>query len=503
MAGLNPKFVEALADSLGPGNVTTDPVELYVYATDASFRVALPGVVAKPGSTRDVVEVVNACQEWGVSLTPRGAATSFAGQALNLTGGLVLDMRRMDALLELDTKDRVVRAQPGINYGKLNAALRRHGYFFPPEPGSADMCTLGGMVANNASGLGSVKYGPTRQHVLDLEVVLASGEVVHTGSRCMKSASTYDLTQLVVGSEGTLGVITEVTLKVTPEPKFHETFLASFDSVVKAAECSVEIQRAGVIPAAMELVGGVTLGVIRDAFSHPFPDSVFTNEGGALLVEVSGASSEGVRAEGEVVERACRALAVDFRRADDEAERESIWEARHSMNSKLSRLRGSRAMTIPIMDICVPLGRIPETVEKILALTGREGMPPTCTYYGHIGDGNLHVNTMYDPAIPKTMEMCENFSRAVLDVVREVGGIISAEHGVGFVKAPYLGRFVDVLPAMRAIKRSLDPTNIMNPGQMGLDWEPFGGEPPGDQFTKTVQQFAAERLERAEGGREG
>lgn len=493
-------FVDALTAIVGSQHVSTDPVELYSYATDASFRVAMPGVVAKPGTKEEVVAIVNLCRVHGVSITPRGAASSFAGQSLNLRGGLILDLRRMDQILEINMEDRVVRAQPGINYARLNEALRARGYFFPPEPGSAEMCTLGGMVANNASGLGSVKYGPTRQHVLDLEVVLASGEVIRTGSRCMKSASTYDLTQLMVGSEGTLGIFTEVTLKITPLPRHHETFLVSFAELVKASECAVEIQRRGVIPSAMEIVGSMTLSLIKSAFAEPLPDPVFGAKGAILIIEVSGSTAAGVAGEGRIVKEICEAYAVDLRHAVDEAERERIWAARHAIGAKLSKIRGHQSSNIAIMDIGVPLSQIPHVVDRIYELTQRDDTPPTCTFYGHIGDGNLHINTMYDPKFPKSVQMTDNFTNAIIELVRGVGGTLSAEHGVGFVKSVYLDQFAGpTLAVMRLIKRALDPANLLNPSQMALDWDAFAGEKPADQFVKTVEQFARERPDHQEG----
>ncbi len=491
---LDASFLGSLEEIVGQTHICTDPVELYAYSMDASFRVAVPGVVVKPGDVREVQAIVNLCRDAGVSITARGAASSFAGQALNLTGGLVMDMRRMDQVLEVSIGDQLVRVQPGINYDQLNRLLRANGFYFPPEPGSAEMCTVGGMVANNASGLGSVKYGSTRHHVLALEVVLADGSIIHTGSRCVKSASTYDLTQLLVGSEGTLGVITEITLKITPVPRFHDTFIVSFDDLRAAAECALEIQKQGIVPSAMELVGGFTLSMVRDAFAEPFPESVYQDKGAILIIEVSGSSAAGVKNEGAVIESICRDRALTLRHAQDETERGNIWHARHAFGAKLSKLRGAQSVNIPVMDIIVPLSKIPDTVERIYQLTKQEGMPTQATYYGHIGDGNLHVNTMYNPDVPKTMEMSEKFTRAVIKIVQEVGGVISAEHGVGFVKAPYIVSMVDTLPAMRAIKRALDPTNLFNPGQMGLDWDPFE-EKPVDQFIFTIQDYVKHQKE--------
>ncbi|GAB4311592.1 MAG: FAD-binding oxidoreductase [Promethearchaeota archaeon] len=493
-------FLDALRQVVGEPNVAADPAELWAYATDASDRVAPPGAVVRPADVEEVVGVVKACREFGVSLTPRGAGTSFAGQALNLTGGLVLDARRMNRIVDVDVADRVVVAQPGVLYEKINHALAKVGFFFPPEPGSAKLCTLGGMVGNNASGMRSVKYGPTRDHVLDLEVVLSDGSVVHTGSRCLKSAATYGLTGLFVGSEGTLGVITEVTLKITPLPGFRETFVASFTDARAATSCAVEVQKRGVVPSAMELLTDFVISQLEQDFDRPFPDEAKAPGGAALLVEVDGTTEEGVAAEARLVEETLRERAVEVRRAEGEEERRRFWDARHALGQRLTKIRRGLMTNAAIMDVGVPLSKVPDAVEALREITTREGCSKFVTVYGHVGDGNLHVGTTIDERSPGGREVARNTTRAVLDAVKKLGGTLSAEHGTGFVKAPFLEEVAGAgaVALMRAVKRALDPAGLFNPGQMGLDFGPFGGRRPDDQFVKTIDGWLAARGEGGE-----
>ncbi|HMF31209.1 MAG TPA: FAD-binding oxidoreductase, partial [Candidatus Lokiarchaeia archaeon] len=333
------EMLDDLKAIVGDENVSTDPTELYVYGADASLHLVPPGAIVKPVSTAEVADVVKTCQKYHVSLTPRGAATSLAGQDLNLDGGLILDMRRMAKILEISIPDRIVRAQPGIIYGKLNIALKKKGFFFPPEPGSATFCTLGGMVGNNASGMGSVKYGPTRMHVLDLEVVLPNGEIMHTGTRVIKSSATYDLTQLFVGSGGTLGVITEVMLRITPIPKFRETLIVSFDHVRKAAECAVDIQQQGVVPEALELLSSLALSIIKDGFPTPPRPETLAEMGAMLFIEVTGNTDDATKSEAQIVYDICQNYAVEVVHIQDPIERDKWWHVRDSLAQKLAKVR--------------------------------------------------------------------------------------------------------------------------------------------------------------------
>ncbi len=487
------EFLTDMQRIVGIEHVSTDPVELYVYGTDASQRIVPPGAIVKPASTAEVVSIIQLCQKYKVSITPRGAATSFAGQDLNLMGGIICDMRRMDKLLEINIQDRIVRAQPGILFGKLNIDLKKQGYFFPPEPGSADFCTLGGMVANNASGHRSVKYGPTREHVLDVEVVLSSGNVIHTGGRFLKSAATYDLTQLFVGSEGTLGIITEVTLKITPFPKFREMYIVSFNDVGKAAECAVAVQGQGVIPEAMEILTSFAIGMIKAGFPTPPPPETMQEGGAMLIMEVAGNSPEVTASEGRIIEQICKKYATNVRHVTEESDREQVWHNRHSITQQLSKARQDKLANVIVMDIGVPLSQVPKTIEEIHKLTKLEGMPKMATIYGHIGDGNLHVGTTADPTTETLKTMTNKFSRAVVDIVKAAGGTLTAEHGTGFLKGMYIEDIVgkNHMEVARAIKHAIDPSNMFNPGQMGLDFEAFGGEKSPDQFVKLAQDFAS------------
>ncbi len=433
--------------------VLVDREDLLLYAYDATPGRKYPVAVVRPTSREEVVEIVRAASRHGLSLVARGAGTSLSGAPLPREGCVVVDFTLMDKIIEVDEANAFVAAQPGVVYDELNRTLSRYGLFFPPDPGSGSVCTLGGMVAMNSSGIRAVKYGTTRDYVASLEVVLASGEVLHLGGRYRKSASGYDLKSLFVGSEGTLGLFTEIGLRLVPKPSHRAAMIAGFDSFEKAAEAITRALAAHVDVAVLEVMDSRVVEAV-ESFSG-------INLGSAevlVLAEVEGFDA-GVEEEIRRVARIFTEAGAGVELAFDEAEIARLWKARKAALPALARL----AETLLLEDITVPVAALPEMMRRIGRLAERHRL--RIATFGHAGDGNLHPTFLVNGE-----EELKRARAAIEELFREclaLGGTLSGEHGIGVEKRPYFelehGRTVQV---MREIKRALDPQGIMNPGKI-------------------------------------
>ncbi len=433
--------------------VLVDREDLLLYAYDATPGRKYPVAVVRPTSKEEVVEIVRAASRHGLSLVARGAGTSLSGAPLPREGCVVVDFTLMDKIIEVDEANAFVAAQPGVVYDELNRTLSRYGLFFPPDPGSGSVCTLGGMVAMNSSGIRAVKYGTTRDYVASLEVVLASGEVLHLGGRYRKSASGYDLKSLFVGSEGTLGLFTEIGLRLVPKPSHRAAMIAGFDSFEKATEAITRALAAHVDVAVLEVMDSRVVEAV-ESFSG-------INLGSAevlVLAEVEGFDA-GVEEEIRRVARIFTEAGAGVELAFDEAEIARLWKARKAALPALARL----AETLLLEDITVPVAALPEMMRRIGRLAERHRL--RIATFGHAGDGNLHPTFLVNGE-----EELERARAAIEELFREclaLGGTLSGEHGIGVEKRPYFelehGRTVQV---MREIKRALDPQGIMNPGKI-------------------------------------
>lgn len=462
-----------LAGMVGGENVLTDEADLLPYSADHFLRALqhylpqfrfLPDAVVTPSETSQVARILRFASLHRIPVIPRGAGTSLAGQLIPVEGGIVMDLKRMNRV-EPRVEDRMVVAGPGATYAELNRELERRGYFFPPEPGSAMACTIGGMVSTNASGSGAVKYGATRNYVLSLEVVLAGGEVVRLGRRVTKSSSGYSLKDLFVGAEGTLGVITEVTLRVEPYPPLRKTTLAVFPSLEGAFEAAMEILGRGLTPASLELLDELCLLALNmEGFSLP--------EGkGALMLRSDGRYREAVEREMEEMEGVCRSRGAEL----VEGEGKRLWEAREKISASLTRLlpppETPRLVFQASVDVGLPLSRMLEYVRRIKALMEEKGIMGVC--FGHVGDGNVHIGSTFVPESPEQVERARRFQEEAIRLALSLGGTLTAEHGVGLWKAPYLEEEHGyALELMRSLKRLLDPQGILNPGKMALEGIP-------------------------------
>ncbi len=455
------KRIEAVVGKLG---YTTSPVELRAYAGDASMHLAEPEVVVRPTSAREVSEILKLANRYKIPVTPRSAGTSVCGQPVPIHGGIVLDMQAMNKIKEVHVEDFYVVVEPGVVYQKLNDYLKKYKFFFPPAPGSGDAATIGGMVINNASGVNAVKYGATRDYLMGCEVVLPTGEIIHTGTRTLKNSSGYQLDRLMVASEGTLGVITEINLRVVPLPKKTAMAMAVFDDLEKAGQCVSDIIAKPLIPASLELMDSICIRAVNKATKLGLPEAE-----AILLIAVDGHPAA-VKDEIEVVAEVCqKAGAVQLEYTDDPARIGDIQKGRKAMIPSLSRFEENKVTVMFADDMAVPPSQVPKAVKAFHDIMAKyPGIYiPT---YGHAGDGNLHTKFIMNPTDPDIWEKAEKANAEVFDAVLALGGTVSGEHGVAITKAPYFKKErADSLAAMRKVKRALDPNNILNPGKM-FDW---------------------------------
>jgi glycolate oxidase len=444
-----------------------DLASRYCYATDASIYRAMPDAVAAPINTAEVAEIVKLANKHKVPLIPRGAGTGLCGGAVAVHGGIIVDTQRMHKIKEIHPESLYCVVEPGVIYDELNVALKPFGYVFPTAPGSGEACVIGGMVALNASGMRAIKYGATRDYVLGLEVVLPTGEVLKCGTRTLKNSSGYQLEKLFVGSEGTLGIITEVTLKIVQLPKSKAAILATFDSVEKAGQTVTKIIGKPVIPSSMELMDRTSIEAANKGADADFPDVA-----ALLIIECDGPIEE-VRREIEKVVQVCKASgALEVTPTEDLKLQEKWASGRQSVLPALGRLRPELKIVPLADDMAIPISNIGRTVLAFEEIAKRNKI--IIATYGHASDGNLHTKLLIDPEKADDWKRAEKAVEEIYDAVLALDGSVSGEHGIGISKAPYFKKErATALATMKAIKTVLDPNNIMNPGKM-FDWEKKG-----------------------------
>ncbi len=453
-----------IKEIVGEGDFSTKIADLYVYGFDASIHHRNPEVIVRPKSTDQVSRILRLANKNKVPVLARGGGTGLCGSAVPLEGGIVMDMTRMNEIKEIRVGDLYCIVGPGVIYDKLNEALAPYKFFFPPTPGSGEACTIGGMVATNASGMRAIKYGATRDYVLGLEVVLANGEVMRVGTKTIKNSSGYQLERLFVGSEGTLGVITEVTLKVAPKPKKAAMVVAAFDSLEKAGKCVSAIIAKPMIPSAIELMDKICIKAVNKTMHIGFPDFE-----ALCLIEVDG-EPRVVEDEVREINQICKdvgAVSVEF---SADTKQMNKWTAgRKAVLPALSRY-GDEFVSVSLADdMSVPISRIPETVVAFQKIAERNHV--IIGTYGHAADGNLHTKMLLDPLSPDSWKNGEIAVGEIFDTVIEVGGTVTGEHGVGISKAPYMQKErAEALNAMELIKKALDPNDILNPGKI-MEWK--------------------------------
>jgi glycolate oxidase len=455
---LKQEVLQELATIVGRDNIATERQDLLCYSYDATQMEFLPDAVVHPANTEEVAAIMRLANSAGFPVFPRGAGSGFSGGALPKTGGIVLVTTRMNRILRIDTENLIAEVEPGVVTEQFQQEVEKLGLFYPPDPASLKFSTLGGNVAENAGGPRAVKYGCTKDFVMGLEVVLPTGAIIRTGGETYKGVVGYDMTKLLCGSEGTLGIITKIVFKLLPYPDAKKTMLTIFDSIDGAAKAVSSIIGAKIIPTTLEFMDYATLQCVDRRFNLGIP-----SEGRAvLLIEVDG-DRDLIEKQASQIHDIIRPLGlVQFRAAKDKAESEQLWQVRRLVSPSLRDVNPDKFNE----DIVVPRSRVPDVIRRIEAIRQRHDI--AIVNFGHAGDGNIHVNIMVDKRIDGMEEKAHQAIREVFQAALDLGGTMSGEHGVGLSKAPFIELELtpDQIAAMKAIKQALDPNNILNPGKM-------------------------------------
>ena len=448
--------MKKLAEIL-PGKISTEPEDLLCYGFDASGLDAAPSAVVWPRGVDDVVKILGFAYANDITVIPRGAGSGMTGGSVPSKGAVVLSLERMNKILDIDRENMSVLVEPGVINGKLQRELERHKLFYPPDPASMNFCTIGGNVAENSGGPRAIKYGVTRDYVMGIEAVLPDGRIINTGVKTAKGVVGYDLTRLIVGSEGTLAVVTKIRLRVLPLPEDVITLLALFNDTGRAGEAVRLIFAQRIIPRTLEFLDS---GAI-DAVENYKPTGIPKGVEALLLIELDG-HPQTITKEAEKISEIIGRLQGEVTMAEDEAAREKIWEARRAVSPALYHLKPTKINE----DIVVPRSRIPEMLNILKRLSEETGI--TIVNFGHAGDGNIHVNIMVDKENKEEYDKARNLVKEIFRATIELGGTISGEHGVGLTKAAYISMEIppSELDLMKKIKAVFDPKNILNPGKI-------------------------------------
>ncbi|THB79725.1 MAG: FAD-binding protein [Desulfobulbaceae bacterium] len=460
---MNEQLYQELAEIVGTENISRADADRITHSYDATQEQHLPDAVVYAESTEMVSQVVKFANKHTIPLLPRGAGSGFTGGTLPIKGGIVLVLTRMDNILEIDSENLTAIVEPGVITAQLQREVERLGLFYPPDPASKEFSTMGGNVAECAGGPRCVKYGVTRDYLLGLEVVTPQGEIITTGGQTIKNVVGYDLTRLIAGSEGTLGIITKIILKLLPKPEAKKTMLVFFKSIDGAAQSVSDIVGAKIIPTTLEFMDRATINCIRGKSEIEIPRSCQA----ILIIEVDG--------DREVldrdVERILDAIAdndiIETTIAESDEESERIWQVRRVVSPSLKQLNPDKFNE----DIVVPRSKVPDMIRALEQIADTYQVP--IVNFGHAGDGNIHVNAMVDLRDEGMDEKIQKVMDDIFNAAIDLGGSISGEHGIGTSKAKYLSYELNqqTIGCMKAIKSALDPQNILNPGKIFRDQE--------------------------------
>ncbi|HEX3463551.1 MAG TPA: FAD-linked oxidase C-terminal domain-containing protein [Candidatus Elarobacter sp.] len=456
-----PELVDELRAAV-PGGVLTEAEDLIAYGFDGTFYERVPPLVVLPTTTAEVSAVHRIATVRRVPITPRAMGSGLSGGAVPLDGSIVLGVARMDRIVEIDEIDRVAVVQAGVINARLQAEVEKRGLFYPPDPSSLKQSAIGGNVAENAGGARCLKYGVTGDYVLALEVVLPDGTAIRTGGRTVKNVTGYDLRRLFTGAEGTLGTITEITLRLLSKPRFARALMAVYDRIDDAAETTTAVMASGVLPAAIELVDNLTMRCVETNTPIGLP----VDADAILIFGADGNHEDALAADLAAIERIARAHgAREIRISRSDAEAERLWAARRSISPALARRRPNKLGE----DVCIPPRALTALIRRVREIAREHALE--IPVFGHAGDGNLHPNILCDKRDPEEMRRVALAARAIFEATVELGGTLSGEHGIGLLKKQFMELDVgrDALAVMRAIKDALDPLGIMNPGKVFPD----------------------------------
>ena len=453
-----PEVIEKLKQICGAENVLVEPEKVEPYGADAVKEKFPPEAVVFPETTEQIVKILKLANEFLFPVTARGGGVGYTGGAVPVDGGIVVGTDRMNKIVEINADDLYVVCQPGLTTFELQQAVEKHGLLFPPDPASYKDSFIGGNIAENAGGMRTPKYGNTKNSVLGLEVVTATGEIIKTGGKTVKNVVGFDLTGLMCGSEGMLGIITEATLKLLPMPESTATVRASFKTMEAACAVLTKFTPEGLLPMAMEVIDRNCIGAIEKNFAFGFSKQA----NAILLVAVDGEAAQ-VERESKIIERILKLNGgFDVLRSETKEEENKLWDARRAISPSLMKYG-----TLKINeDVVVPRSKVPELISKVEEIGKRHNT--FVANFGHAGDGNIHVNFMCDRDDDESIARARECVKETFALSVNLGGTISGEHGIGYVKAPYLDMAIDrpTLEIMKAIKRVFDPNGILNPGKM-------------------------------------
>ena len=460
---------EALLQAMGERIVLSQPYDMHLYAYDGSIDRARPDAVVLPTCTEEVATAMRICAEYGVPVTPRGAGTGLSGGSIPVEGGVVIGTARLNRILHIDPQSMRATVQPGVVNAHLSEAVKSHGLYYAPDPSSQRACTIGGNVAENAGGPHTLLHGVTTNHVLGLELVLMGGEVVRLGGEALDTPG-YDLVGLVIGSEGTFGIVTEIVVRLMPLAESVRTMLAIFSTVDEASDAVGRIIGAGIVPAALEMMDNLPIQAVEDAYHAGYP----RDAGAVLLIEIEGVE-EGLEEPAEAIIALCReARARDVRRARDARERTLLWAGRKGAFGALGRITPDYYT----MDGVIPRSTMPEVLRRV-AEVGRRHDLRVCNVF-HAGDGNLHPLILFDAEVPGIVERVKQAGDEILAICASVGGSLSGEHGIGMEKNNVMHLIFGEadLDLMQRVRRAFDPRGLCNPGKVfptpGRCLEPSG-----------------------------
>lgn len=447
--------IGTLKTIFGSDKVLTDPSECWAYGYDNSRQQANPDAVVFAGNTEQVQSLIQFCNENNIPLVARGRGSGTTGATVPTQGGIVLSMEQMTNIINIDKANRVVVVEPGVTNQELQDAVAEQGFFWPPDPTSAAFCTIGGNLAYNSAGPRAVKYGTPRENILGLKAVTGEGKIISTGTYTTKGVVGYDLTRLIVGSEGTLAIITEATLKLTPLPEAKRVLQAIFSDIHTAAQAVSAIMAQSFTPCALEFIDGHAIDMVRNYSEASLPE----NAGAMLMIEVDGPEQALESGVTSIHNATKNNGLISFTEAKTQEEVNALWATRKALSPALRNVAPKKINE----DVVVPVSRIPDLIEGLESLSKKYQIK--IVNFGHAGNGNIHVNLLTDPDNPSELERVDKCLSDVFSLVIELKGTISGEHGVGIVKREFVDREIDsiTLNYMHQLKSVFDPKNILNP----------------------------------------
>ena len=451
-------FIQAVQDIFEKDQILTDPADVWSYGYDNSRRHATPDMVVQPSTHEEVHKIVSLCNEYNIALTARGRGTGTTGATVPLEAGVILSTERLNRIIKIDPANRYIVVEPGVTNQQVQQAAKEHGFFWPPDPTSSAYCSIGGNLAYNSAGPRTIKYGTPRENVFGLRAVTGCGEEIRTGVYTSKGVVGYDLTRLIIGSEGTLAVITEATLKLTPLAESKRTLQLIYTDIESATKAVSAIMAQPTIPCALEFIDGNAIDMIRDYSDITFPE----NAGAMLMVEVDGPETQLDYSVADIKAASHSPTLLEVNVANTKEEVDALWATRKALSPALRNIAPKKINE----DVVVPVSNIPALIHGLDKLSNEYNIP--IVNFGHAGNGNIHVNLLFDPDDKSQNENAHRCLDAVFDLVLELDGTLSGEHGVGIEKRDFVDREIEpvTLALMKRIKKEFDPNSILNPGKM-------------------------------------